>query len=119
MLSLLITRLSLSVDRLKPYAFLDLMRDKNMIPSEAPRLVHRTNSPAGQAALWTGIRQWFSGHDYDLVDLVMDGIAVKAAREAQAEIAESADIVRLANQARTIRRRGRAPLRAENWLAAA
>ena len=46
MLSLLITRLSLSVDRLKPYAFLDLMRDKNMIPSETPRLVHRTNSQA-------------------------------------------------------------------------
>jgi|GEM_PF-3153210 len=119
MLSLLITRLSLSVERFAPYAFLDLMRDKNMIPNETPRLVHRTNAVAQDAALWTGIRQWFIGADYDLVDLVMDGIAIKAARESQVEVAEQADIIRLAHQARTIRRRGRAPLRAENWLAAA
>ncbi|MGD8325277.1 MAG: hypothetical protein PVF65_00020 [Sphingomonadales bacterium] len=116
MLSLLIARLSLFVDRLAPYAFLDLMRDKGMIPSETPLFVHRTNAEVENAALWTGLRQWFSGHDYDLIDLVMDGIAAKAARQAAQPQAE---VVSLRNQARVIRRRGRAPLRAESWLAAA
>lgn len=119
MLSLLIARISVSFSRVAPYAFLDLMRDNGMIPSEQPRLVHRTTTAATDQFHWAGLWNWFSSRDYDFVDLVMDGLRAKAAMQTNITEQPQADIVRLRHHERTIRRRSREPLRAESWLAAA
>ena len=119
MLSLLIARISVSLSRVAPYAFLDLMRDNGMIPSEQPKIVHSTNVAAGDQRHWAGLWNWFFGRDYDFVDLVMESLQSKLVSQNVIIEMPQADVVRLRHHQRAVRRRSREPLRAESWLAAA
>lgn len=64
---------------LAPYGFMDLLRDKGMIPGEAPRaIVQRTNVDVIAA-----LRNWVAVQGYSFLDLLDDVAAAKAQRGAQ------------------------------------